>query len=533
MTSATPTVPTSSAELEQLSVNTIRGLSMDGVQQANSGHPGLPMGMADIAYVVWARYLKHNPTDPTWPDRDRFVLSAGHGSMLLYSLLHLTGYDLPLEELQNFRQWGSKTPGHPEVGLTPGVETTTGPLGQGIANAVGFALAEAHLAAIFNRPDFPLVDHDTYVFISDGDLMEGISHEAASLAGHLKLHKLMVIYDDNNISLDGPTHLSYSEDVGKRFEAYGWHVQRIDGHDRSAIAAAVDAARANAEQPSIIIARTQIGYGSPNKQGSAKAHGSPLGEEEVRLSKAALGIPTEPLFYVPDEVRSHMGEAIVRGQQRQGEWQTMLEGYRAAHPAMAQQWDAMWSRQMPDWNTAMPTFDYDKQGMATRKASEVTLNAYAAVLPALLGGSADLHTSNNTLIKGSDVLAVGAYANRNIYYGVREHAMAAAMVGMTLHGGVIPYGGTFLVFSDYMRNTIRLAALSHAQVIFVYTHDSIGLGEDGPTHQPIEHLASLRAIPNLAVVRPADATETAYAWRIALERTHGPTALVFTRQNLP
>ncbi len=526
-----PIALTPSADLEQRSVNTIRGLTIDAVQAANSGHPGMPMGMADAAYVLWTRYLKHNPTDPTWPDRDRFILSAGHGSMLLYSLLHLTGYDLPLSELQQFRQWGSKTPGHPEYGHTPGVETTTGPLGQGIANAAGFALAEAHLAAVFNRPDYPIVNHYTYVIASDGDLMEGISHEAASLAGHLKLHKLIVLYDSNRISIDGSTDLTFTEDVGQRFAAYGWHVQHVDGHDRQAVAAALDAARTQTRQPALIIARTSIGYGSPNKQDSAKAHGAPLGADEVRLTKAALGIPLEPEFAIAADVAAHMCEAVARGQAQQAAWEQLFAAYRTAYPDLARRWDQQWHKHMPDWDTILPSYSSDKP-MATRVASHAALNAIAPHMPALIGGSADLHASNNTLITSSGPLQAEDYANRNIYYGVREHGMAAAMVGLALHGGLIPYGGTFLIFSDYMRNTIRLSALSKVQVIYIFTHDSIGLGEDGPTHQPIEQIPSLRAIPNLVVLRPADATETAQAWRIALERTQGPTALLLTRQNV-
>ncbi len=525
------TAPPLNADLVQRSVNTIRGLAMDAVQAANSGHPGMPMGMADAAYVLWTRYLKHNPADPAWPNRDRFILSAGHGSMLLYSLLHLSGYDLPLSELRHFRQWGSKTPGHPEYGHTPGVETTTGPLGQGLANAVGFALAEAHLAAVFNRPNYPIVDHYTYVIASDGDMMEGIAHEAASLAGHLKLHKLIVLYDSNRISIDGSTDLTFTEDVGMRFQAYGWHVQHVDGHDRDAVAAALDAARAQTSQPALIIARTSIGYGSPNKQDSAKAHGAPLGADEVRLTKAALGIPLEPAFHIAADVAAHMREAVVRGQAQQAAWAQLFVDYRTAYPDLAQQWNQQWHKHMPDWNAILPSYPSDKP-IATRVASHSALNAIAAQMPALISGSADLHASNNTLITSSAPLQAGAYANRNIYYGVREHGMAAAMVGMALHGGIIPYGGTFLIFSDYMRNTIRLSALSKVQVIYIFTHDSIGLGEDGPTHQPIEQIPSLRAIPDLVVLRPADATETAQAWRIAIERTQGPTALLLTRQNV-
>jgi transketolase len=522
-----------SALLDQQCANAIRVLAIDGVQRANSGHPGLPLGMADAAYVLWARFLKHNPTDPHWLDRDRFVLSAGHGSMLLYALLHLTGYDLPLSELQRFRQWGSQTPGHPEYHDTPGVETTTGPLGQGFATAVGMALAERWLATKFNRPGFTVVDHTTYVLASDGDLMEGVSHEAASLAGHLKLSKLIVLYDSNAISLVGGTELSFSEDVALRFTAYGWQVLHADGHAMAEVAEALAEAQDDRTRPTLIICRTQIGYGSP-KAGSHKSHGEPLGADGVRATKAALGWPLEPEFFVPDEVYDYMNLAIEVGGTRQREWDALMARWRAAFPELAAEWDQMHAKQLPaDWHAVLPQFATDPKAKGTRIASGETVNALAAVLPGLLGGSADLHTSDNTFLNAYTALRSDDFSGRNIHYGVREHAMGAAMNGMALHGGIIPFGGTFLVFSDYLRPAIRLAALMQQQVIYVFTHDSIGLGEDGPTHQPVEHLAALRAIPNLYVVRPGDANEVAQAWRIALERTTGPTALIFSRQNVP
>ncbi|GAB4449629.1 MAG: transketolase [Chloroflexi bacterium OHK40] len=521
-------------EIDRLSANAIRALAIDGVQQANSGHPGLPLGMADAAYVLWTRFLKHNPGDPHWPDRDRFVLSAGHGSMLLYALLHLTGYELSLDDLKRFRQWESKTPGHPENFMTPGVETTTGPLGQGLATAVGMAIAERWLATQFNRPGFSLVDHHTYVICSDGDLMEGISHEAASLAGHLRLGKLIVLYDANQISLDGALDLSFSEDVGQRFEAYGWQVLHADGHSMPEVAHALAEARAETTRPSIIITRTTIGYGSPNKAGSAKAHGEPLGAEEVKLTKQNLGWPTEPAFYVPGEVYEHMQLALEVGDRRQREWEALLARYRAAHPELAARWQHLQSKTLPtDWSAVLPSFAADPKAKGTRVASGEVINALAAHVPGLLGGSADLASSNNTLIKGAGTLSGADFSGRNIYFGVREHAMGAALNGMALHGGLVPYGGTFLVFSDYMRPAIRLAALMGLQVIYVFTHDSIGLGEDGPTHQPIEHVMSLRLIPKLRVFRPGDANEVAMAWRAALEHQHGPTAIVLSRQNVP
>ncbi len=519
--------------IDRLCANAIRALAIDAVQQANSGHPGMPLGMADAAYVLWTRFLKHNPSDPGWPNRDRFVLSAGHGSMLLYALLHLTGYDLPLEELKQFRQWGSRTPGHPEYHETPGVEMTTGPLGQGIATAVGMAIAERWLATKFNRTGFPVVDHHTYVIASDGDLMEGISHEAASLAGHLRLGKLIVLYDSNDISLVGPTKLAWSENVAERFAAYGWQVLYADGHNISSVALALAEAIADGERPSLIITRTVIGYGSP-RAGSHKAHGEPLGVEGVRLTKAALGWPQEPLFYVPDEVYDHMQLAVEVGEVRQHEWEAMLRRYRAAYPELAAEWDLLQAGGLPDgWEAALPVFAPDPKAKGTRTASGAVLQALAPIIPGLLGGSADLHTSDFTYLEGLGSISGDHFNARNLHFGVREHAMGAILNGMALHGGIIPYGGTFLVFSDYMRPSIRLAALMGLRVVYVFTHDSIGVGEDGPTHQPVEHLVALRAIPNLLVVRPGDANEVAMAWRLALNRTDGPTAIILSRQNVP
>jgi transketolase len=522
------------AEIDRLSANAIRALAIDGVQQANSGHPGLPLGMADAAYVLWTRFLKHNPGDPRWPDRDRFVLSAGHGSMLLYALLHLTGYDLSIEDLKQFRQWESKTPGHPENFMTPGVETTTGPLGQGLATAVGMALAERWLATTFNRPGFPVVDHYTYALCSDGDLMEGISHEAASLAGHLKLGKLIFLYDANQISLDGKLDLSFSEDVAQRFAAYGWQVLHADGHAMAEVAHALAEAKEETGRPSIVIARTTIGFGSPNKAGTSKAHGEPLGAEEVALTKRNLGWPAEPAFYVPGEVYEHMQLATEVGDTRQREWEAMLARYKSGHPELGELWDRMQAKALPqDWAAALPPFAADPKAKGTRVASGETLNMLAGAVPSILGGSADLAGSNNTLIKGAATISGADFSGRNLYFGVREHAMGAALNGMALHGGIIPYGGTFLVFSDYMRPAVRLASLMHLQVVYVFTHDSIGLGEDGPTHQAVEQVMALRLIPNLHVFRPGDANEVAMAWRAALERRDGPTAIVLSRQNVP
>jgi len=523
-----------STQLDQLCINTLRTLAMDGVQKAKSGHPGMPMGAADMAYVLWTRCLKHNPTNPAWPNRDRFVLSAGHGSMLLYGLLHLTGYDLPLEELKNFRQWGSRTPGHPEYGCAPGVETTTGPLGQGFANGVGMAIAERFLAATFNRPGFPIFDHFTYAIVSDGDLMEGVSHEAASLAGHLGLGKLIYLYDDNGISIEGSTDITFTEDVPARFRAYGWHVQEIDGYDLDGIEAAIRAAQAETEHPSLIVCHTHIAYGSPHLQDDAKSHGAPLGEEEVRLTKEALGWPPDAHFFIPEEALAVFRRAVEQGQRAEARWRETFERYRAAYPEEATLLETLWAGELPEgWMNALPTFAPADGPLATRKASGAVLNAIAPALPTLIGGSADLGPSNKTLLEGFADFQRETPAGRNLRFGVREHAMGAILNGMALHGGVLPYGGTFLVFSDYMRPPVRLAAMMHLPVVYVWTHDSVWIGEDGPTHQPVEQLAALRAIPNLVVIRPADANETAAAWRVALERRAGPTALALTRQKLP
>jgi transketolase len=520
-------------DLDQHAINTIRMLSIDGVQQANSGHPGLPLGAAPMAYVLWTRFLRFNPRDPHWPDRDRFILSAGHGSMLLYSLLHLAGYDLPLEELQRFRQIGSKTPGHPEAHLTPGVEVTTGPLGQGFANGVGMAIAETFLAATYNRPDHAVIDHYTYAIVSDGDLMEGVAAEAASLAGHLRLGKLIYLYDDNDISLDGPTKLAFTEDVLKRFDAYGWHTSRIaDGNDLEAIEQAIRAAQAD-ERPSLISVKTVIGYGSP-AQGTSKVHGNPLGADNVRKTKEYYGWDPDKTFVVPDEVRAHFGSLAERGAKLQSEWQKRFDAYAAAYAIEAGQLRQALTGKLPDgWDADLPTFVPADGDLATRQASGKALDAIKKRVPWVLGGSADLASSNEMPTSGDVSFQPGSYQDRNIWFGVREHGMGAALNGMALHGGVRVYGGTFLTFSDYMRGAIRLAALSEAPVIYVFTHDSIGLGEDGPTHQPVEHFAALRAIPNLTLIRPADANESIVAWQAAMQRTHGPTALIFSRQKLP
>ena len=516
-------------------INTIRALAMDAVEKARSGHPGMPMGAAPMAYVMWDRFLRHNPADPAWPDRDRFVLSAGHGSMLLYALLHLTGYDLPLAEIERFRQWESRTPGHPEHGLTPGVETTTGPLGQGFGNAVGMTLAEAFLAARFNRPGCPVVDHHTFVIASDGDLMEGVASEAASLAGHLKLGRLVVLYDDNHITIEGETCLAFSEDVGRRFEAYGWQVQHVeDGNDLDAIHGSIERALAETSRPSLVCVRTHIAYGSPHKQDSADAHGAPLGAEEIRLTKQRLGWPADPPFLVPEEVRRHMGEALARGRRHQVEWASRFERYRREHADAAADLERGWKGDLPaGWERDLPVFEPQGGAVATRKASGAALNAVARRIPTLIGGSADLAPSTSTLIAGAGDFSARDRAARNLHFGVREHGMGAVLNGMALHGGVRPYGATFLIFSDYMRPSIRLAALMGLPVIYVFTHDSIGLGEDGPTHQPVEQLAALRAIPGLTVIRPADANETVEAWKVALTTRSGPVALVLTRQDLP
>jgi len=535
--------------LDQLCINTLRFLAVDAIQQANSGHPGLPLGAAPMAYLLWDRFLCHNPRNPAWFDRDRFVLSAGHGSALLYALLHTSGYDLSLDDLKSFRQWGSKTPGHPERGYTPGVETTTGPLGQGFANAVGMALAEAHLAARYNRPGFEVIDHWTWCLAGDGDLMEGVAAEAASLAGHLRLGKLVCLYDANRISLAAATDLAFTEDVGRRFEAYGWQVLAVsDGNDILELERILAEAKGETARPTLIMVRTRIGYGSPHREGSCEAHGSPLGADEVRLTKERLGWPTEPAFHVPAEAAARLGRAVAKGAAAEAAWQTLMAGYRASYPDLAAELARRISGVLPEnWQEALPSFPPDPKGMASRTASGKTLNAIAAVIPELAGGSADLNPSTMTLLSGlgdcqSPRLqpldrqgAAGGewgYGGRNLHFGVREHAMGAVMNGLAAHGGVIPFGGTFLVFADYLRPAIRLAALMGLQAIYVFTHDSIAVGEDGPTHQPVEQLASLRAIPGLTVIRPADANETTLAWQIALERREGPTALILSRQNL-
>ena len=524
-----------SPSVEEYCVNAIRILSMDAVQKANSGHPGTAMSLAPLATVLWTRHLRHNPQDPHWPGRDRFVLSCGHASMLLYSLLHLSGYDLSLDDLKDFRQWGSRTPGHPEVHHTAGVETTTGPLGQGLGNAVGMALAEAHLAAQFNRPDHRLVDHRTWFIASDGDLMEGISHEAASLAGHLRLGKLIGFYDDNHITIEGSTDLANSDDVSKRFASYHWQVLHVaDGNDREALDAAMQEAMRNETQPSLIVVRTEIAFGSPNKQGTAEAHGSPLGKEEIRLTRRQLGWDWLEPFFVPDAAMQAWRLCRERGVRYQEQWQAIWESYQTAEPRRAQEWSRRLRDELPTgWDADIPNYTSDQGPMATRTASGAVLNAIATHLPELCGGSADLAPSNNTMLKGQESLSASSYAGRNIHFGIREHAMGAVLNGMALHGGVRGYGGTFLIFSDYMRGAIRLAALMQLPVTYVFTHDSIGLGEDGPTHQPVESLAALRVIPNLLVLRPADARETAAAWRLAMQHRSGPLALALTRQNLP
>lgn len=521
--------------LDQLCINTIRMLVVDAVQKANSGHPGAPMGLAPLAYLLWTRFLKHNPLNPRWPDRDRFVLSAGHASMLLYSLLHLTGYDLPLEELKRFRQWESKTPGHPEYGHTPGVETTTGPLGQGFANAVGMAMAERLLAQRFNRPCYTIMDHYTCLIAGDGDMMEGICAEAASFAGHLKLGRMICFYDDNHITIEGSIDLAFSEDVKKRFEAYGWHIVKVhqDENNLEALSAAIRSAQAETDRPSLIIVRTHIGYGSPNRQDTAKAHGEPLGEEEVKLTKQNLGWPVEPAFHIPDGVRAHFRSAVEMGQRWEAEWQSRFRAYAMAYPDLAEEWGRVISGKLPmGWDAELK--DYKPKGLlATRQASGEALNRIAPHLSTLIGGSADLAPSTNTYLKGLGEVQADDFSGRNIHFGVREHAMGGILNGMALHGGVIPFGGTFLIFSDYMKPAIRLAALMKLPVIYVFTHDSIGLGEDGPTHQPIEQLACLRAISNLTVIRPADAAETVVAWRVAIWHKEGPVALILSRQKLP
>jgi transketolase len=517
--------------LQSRAINTLRFLSVDAIQKANSGHPGLPMGAAAMAFTIWTRHLRHNPRNPGWMGRDRFLLSGGHGSMLLYSLLHLTGYDLALDELKNFRQWGSRTPGHPEYGITPGIEMTTGPLGQGFATGVGMGIAAMHLAASYSQE---LFDGYIYAIVTDGDLMEGVTSEAASLAGHLRLGKLIYLYDDNHITIDGSTDLAFTEDRAMRFEAYGWHVQKVeDGNNVDAMDVAIQSAKAD-PRPSIIMCRTIIGFGCPNRQGTSRAHGEPLGDDELNAAKDNLGWPKEPRFLIPEDVLVFYREALERGRQAEDAWKQKFVEYKNAKPEKGAELERRLSGKFPrGWEKVLPVFPADSKGMATRAASGKVINALAGILPELMGGSADLAPSNNTKIDGLPDFQKDSLQGRNFHFGIREHAMGAALNGMALYGGVIPYGGTFLVFSDYNRPAIRIAALSHFPSIFVFTHDSIGLGEDGPTHQPVEQLAALRAIPNLTVIRPADANETAQAWKVALENRHNPTVLALTRQAVP
>ncbi len=522
------------AKLQERAINTIRFLSADAVQKANSGHPGMPMGAAAMAYALWTRHLRFNPANPDWWDRDRFVLSGGHGSMLLYSLLHLTGYDVSMEDLKNFRQWGCKTPGHPENHCTPGVEVTTGPLGQGFANCVGLAIAQAHLAATFNRPNFNVVDHYIYAIVTDGDLMEGLSSEAASLAGHLKLGNIIMLYDDNLISIDGSTNLAFTEDRGARFEAFGWHVQHVkDGNDVDAVDKAIAQAKKD-PRPSLILCRTHIGFGMPHKQDTAKAHGEPPGDDELNGAKEKLGWPLEPRFLVPDDVREFFTQVGKTGSKKEQDWSALFDEYRKEYPELAEELARrMENKLKKDWDKNLPSFSSDEGSIATRAASGKVINALAKKLPEMMGGSADLTPSNKTWIEDSPSFQSDTPEGRNLHFGVREHAMAATVNGMVAHGGVIPYCGTFLMFSDYMRPSIRLSALSQHGSIWVFTHDSIGVGEDGPTHQPIEHLAALRAIPNLVVLRPGDANEVVEAWKIAIKRRDGPTLMALTRQKIP
>lgn len=522
------------SRLDQLCVNTIRTLAMDAIQQAKSGHPGAPMALAPVAYVLWSQFLRHNPANPHWPNRDRFVLSGGHGSMLLYSLLHLAGYDLPLEELKKFRQWGSRTPGHPELGVTPGVEVTTGPLGQGLSTSVGIAMAERWLAAHFNRPGQDIVDFRTYAICGDGDMMEGISSEAASLAGHLGLNKLLWIYDNNRITIEGKTDLAFTEDVGTRFLAYKWNVQHVsDANDLSALARAIEIARKETSRPSLIIVDSQIGFGAPNKQGTNGVHGEPLGEEEIRLTKERYGWPADAKFLVPEEVSAHTRQALVRGQQAEQEWNERFQAYAQANPALAAEWRLMQKGELPEgWDKDVPVFPTDAKGLASRESGGKVLNAVARNVPWFLGGAADLAPSTKTLISGAGDFGRGAYGGRNIHFGIREHAMTAICNGMALCK-LRPYGSGFLIFSDYARGSLRLSALMELPVIQVFTHDSIGVGEDGPTHQPIEQLVALRAIPQMQVIRPADANEVAESWRVAMEDTKHPSCLIMSRQALP
>ena len=524
----------SDTSLQTLAINTVRTLSMDAVQAAESGHPGTPMALAPLAYALYTRHVRHNPADPHWPDRDRVVLSAGHASMLLYSTLYLSGYDLSLDELKNFRQWGSKTPGHPEFGHTAGVETTTGPLGQGVGNAVGFAVAEAHLAATFNRETHGVIDHYTWFIAGDGCLQEGISHEVASFAGHQKLGKIIGFWDDNSITIDGRTDLSSSDDVAKRFESYGWQVLHISNvNDQSQIDAVIADAKADTTRPTLVCTKTIIGFGSPNRADTAKAHGEPLGKDEITLTKAAYGWPSDEPFHVPTAALEHWRLAKERGVNMQAEWMRRFAEYSKAFPSEAKELGRRWHGDLPvQWEKALPAFTAENGTVASRAASGTVINAIGPAIPELIGGSADLTGSNLTNVKNGGVFSATQRNGRNFHFGIREHGMGAVMNGMALHGGIIPYGGTFLVFADYMRPAIRLAALMRQQVIYVFTHDSIGLGEDGPTHQPVEHLSSLRCIPNLLVLRPADAAETAEAWRAALKHRTGPSALVLTRQKL-
>lgn len=523
-----------SPDLQVRAINTIRFLSADAIQKANSGHPGLPMGTAAIAYTLWTKYLRHNPNNPNWHDRDRFILSGGHGSMLLYSLLHLTGYDLSIDEIRNFRQWGSRTPGHPEFGLTPGVETTTGPLGQGFSNGVGMAIAEAHLANLFNRPGYEIINHYTYAIVTDGDLMEGVASEAASIAGHLRLGKIIYFYDDNRISIEGPTELTFTEDRSARFAAYGWQVLHVaDGNDVDTIDRAIQQAK-NDERPSIIICRTHIGFGLPTRQDTNKAHGEPPGLEELEGAKRKLDWPLQPSFFIPDDVLSHFRLAQEQGTHFEQEWKNKFKQYRSIYPELANELERRLSGKLAtDWDSDLPEFPADEKGLATRASSGKVLNTLAEKLPELIGGSADLAPSNNTWIQNSPAFQSSNREGRNFHFGVREHGMGAIINGMAYHKGVIPFGATFFVFTDYMRPAIRLSALSHLPSIWIFTHDSIGLGEDGPTHQPVEHLAAMRAIPNLVVIRPADANEVREAWKVAIERRDGPTLLALSRQAVP